>query len=136
MPDDPLDSGKPREGLARSLRAALIWTPIGLPAVGLQFVVWDATDSYWLGYLAGSVLPVVVTPWLAPRVSYRRRDILITVIAWPHMAGRIASRMALLPYRDWTPRTDEVRRSRWHHNPRYAGYWWISRNPSPWPLKR
>lgn len=51
MPDDPLDSGKPREGLARGLRAVLIWTPIGLPAVGLHYVVWDATDSYWLGYL-------------------------------------------------------------------------------------
>ncbi|MFI7609493.1 hypothetical protein ACIBTV_30875 [Micromonospora sp. NPDC049366] len=111
MPDDPLDSDKPREGLARGLRAALIWISIGLPAIGVHYLVWEATGGYWLGYLAGSVLPVAVTPWLAPRVSYRRRDALITAIAWPYMTGLIASRLALLPYRDWAPRTDEVRRS-------------------------
>ena len=71
--DDPLDAGRPRDGLALGLRAVLIWTVLGLPAIGVSYLVWDVTGGYWLGYLAGSAMPVAVTLWLAPRVSYRRR---------------------------------------------------------------
>ncbi|HEY0000863.1 MAG TPA: hypothetical protein VGB74_10445, partial [Actinoplanes sp.] len=52
---------------------------------------------------------------LGPRASYRRRDgwlgalplygwYLICVLCW---------RVALLPYRDWDPRPDELWRARW-----------------------
>lgn len=112
------------------MRAVLIAAPFILPAFGLLYLVQQATGNLHLGYLVASAPAVVMTAWLAPRVSYRRRDALIAVIAWSWLISQIAWRAALFPYRDWTPRSEEVTRSSWHSNPRYAGFWWISHDPS------
>ncbi|MGW3601668.1 hypothetical protein [Micromonospora sp. NPDC005161] len=74
--------------------------------------------------LSAIAVPVVVTAWLAPRASYRRRDALLWLVGpgvW--ILAVIAWRLALLPYRDWKPRPEEVPRMRWLSGPEYAGMW-------------
>jgi hypothetical protein len=68
--------------------------------------------------------------WLAPKVSYRRRDALFA--PWVFLIA--AWRITYLPYRDWPPRDDEMAQARhlgpaefaaqWR--PEYNGLWRLS----------
>ena len=70
------------------------------------------------------------TAWLAPQVSYRRRDALLG--PWAFLV--VAWRVTLLPFRDWPPRDDEVPAARYvaaadfpgTWDPEYAGLWRIT----------
>ena len=90
--------------------------------VGVVYLPWLAArifplDWQWAGGHFGihygellSVLPgVVLTPLLAPRVAYRRRDAL-TLLLFPPAGIRlgwiVGTRMGQLPHRDWPERTD------------------------------
>jgi hypothetical protein len=74
----------------------------------------------WTGW---ALLDLVVTgAWsaaavyaLAPRGSYRHRDAvagLVPLVGW-YLTCVLSWRVALLPYRDWEPRPDELWRARW-----------------------
>jgi hypothetical protein len=61
---------------------------------------------------------------LAPYASYRRRDALLGLVplaGW-YLACVISWRVALLPYRDWEPRPEELWRARWLTGD-LIGYW-------------
>jgi hypothetical protein len=61
---------------------------------------------------------------LAPYASYRRRDAclgLLPLYGW-YLLCLLAWRVALLPYRDWEPRGDELWRARWLTGD-LIGYW-------------
>jgi hypothetical protein len=51
----------------------------------------------------------------APYASYRRQDGFagaVPIYGW-YLAGVLSWRLALLPYRDWEPRRDELWQARW-----------------------
>ena len=118
----------PRGLVVRSLLAAAVFAAAVLPGWLLSDLVEQWTGAVLVGYLVsmgyGSAAIAVLAPWS----SYRRRDAafglvplfgfyVICVLAW---------RVALLPYRDWPPRGDELARSRWLDDPAYAGTWLLS----------
>ncbi|MBM7086643.1 MULTISPECIES: hypothetical protein [Micromonospora] len=54
-------------------------------------------------------VPAAATAWLAPRVSYRRRDALLWLVGpGLYVFAIVAWRVASLPHRDWEPRPDEL----------------------------
>jgi hypothetical protein len=66
----------------------------------------------WLVTCGWTAVAVFV---LAPRSSYRRRDAvlgLVPLLGW-YLTALMSWRVALLPYRDWEPRADELWRARW-----------------------
>jgi hypothetical protein len=93
----------------------------------LSLVVQDVTGSHALADLILWLFPVPIVAWLAPKISYRRRDALLG--SW--MILTIGWRIASLPYRDWPPRDDEVPQAQYigkaelgaQWKPEYAGLW-------------
>ncbi|OJF12280.1 hypothetical protein BG844_21410 [Couchioplanes caeruleus subsp. caeruleus] len=93
----------------------------------LSLAVQDATGSSRLGGLAAWLLAVPFVVWLAPKVSYRRRDAVLA----PWVLLIVAWRITSLPYRDWPPRDDEVPRAKYIRatefgtswKPEYTGLW-------------
>jgi len=74
---------------------------------------WTGSQVFdWLVTLGWSAAGIRV---LAPYGSYRRRDAwlgLVPLLGW-YLLCVLAWRVALLPYRDWEPRADELWRARW-----------------------
>jgi hypothetical protein len=97
--------GPPRKPILRVLIAGLLGFAVVAPAATLATVFDDASGGVsvlrglatWLTF----ALPMA---WLAPKVSYRRRDALLG----PLFLRTVVWRIAFLPHRDWTPRADEV----------------------------
>ena len=82
----------------------------------------------WLVTCGWSGLAVTVC---AERGSYRRRDGWLGAIplyGW-YLQGVLAWRLALLPYRDWEPRPDELWRTRWLTGD-LLGYWRTDQAPA------
>jgi hypothetical protein len=102
----------------RVLLAGLLDAVVLVPSVFLAVHI----DTI-LRLLAFGLLPSLVTAWLAPLVSYRRRDALWSLILWGWPFGILAWRVAYLPYRDWPPRPDEKPQARWLREPTHAGTW-------------
>jgi hypothetical protein len=108
-------SETPRGLVSRSLIAAAIFAAAVIPG----WTLGDLAEG-WTGW--GLLDYVVTCAWsagavfvLAPSGSYRRRDALLglaPLIGW-YLACVLAWRVALLPYRDWEPRADELWRARW-----------------------
>jgi hypothetical protein len=105
----------PRGLVSRSLIAALLFVLGVVPGWALGDLAERWTGSGLLDWLvtgAGTALAVRV---LAPWGSYRPRDGwlgLIPVYGW-YLTCVLCWRVALLPYRDWEPRPDELWRARW-----------------------
>jgi len=105
----------PRGLVSRSLIAAGIFAATVVPG----WILGDLAES-WTGW--GLVDWLVTCGWtaavlylLAPYSSYRRRDALVGLVpllGW-YLTAVVAWRAALLPYRDWEPRGDELWRARW-----------------------
>ncbi|MBB5873800.1 hypothetical protein F4553_007234 [Allocatelliglobosispora scoriae] len=104
-------STPPRSSAARNALALAMF----LPAVGAGYgvhrgVAW-LTGLDRAGYAATALFVAGLVAWLAPKVSYRRRDA-VWVAAVPYSAlylgWRFARRLAYLPHRDWPPRDDEA----------------------------
>ncbi|NMO52612.1 hypothetical protein HH310_15590 [Actinoplanes sp. TBRC 11911] len=105
----------PRGLVSRSLIAALLFVLGVVPGWVLGGLTERWTGSGLLDWVvtgAGTALAVRV---LAPRGSYRPRDGwlgLIPLYGW-YLTCVLCWRVALLPYRDWEPRRDELWRARW-----------------------
>ncbi|RZU50806.1 hypothetical protein EV385_2590 [Krasilnikovia cinnamomea] len=122
----------PRKPFVRVFIAGVLDIAILVSFGAFATTIEDATGSGFLGTLSAFALCAPFLVWLAPKVSYRRRDAflgpwLFVIIAW---------RIAYLPYRDWPPRDDEAPRAQYLHeaefgtawDPEYAGLW---RLPKP-----
>jgi hypothetical protein len=106
---------EPRGLVGRSLVAAGLFAAAVVPG----WTLGDLTESWtgnglldWLVTCAWSGLAVRV---LAPWGSYRRRDGWLGVVplyGW-YLTCVLCWRVALLPYRDWEPREEELWRARW-----------------------
>jgi hypothetical protein len=105
----------PRGLVSRALIAAALFAVSVVPGWTLgelaeQWTGWALLD--WLvtfGWSAGAVY------LLAPHGSYRHRDALpalVPLVGW-YLTCVLSWRVALLPYRDWEPRGDELWRARW-----------------------
>ena len=105
----------PRGLVSRSLIAAALFAGSVVPGWTLGELVerwtgWPVLD--WLITCGWSAAAVYV---LAPRASYRHRDAvlaLVPLVGW-YLSCVLSWRVALLPYRDWEPRADELWRARW-----------------------
>jgi len=105
----------PRGLVGRSLIAAGLFAAAVVPG----WTLGDLTERWtgnglldWLVTCAWSALAVRV---LAPWASYRARDGwlgLIPLYGW-YLTCVLCWRVALLPYRDWEPRSGELWRARW-----------------------
>jgi hypothetical protein len=129
-------SPAPRGLVSRSVLAALIFAATVVPGWTLgdlaeRWTGWSLLD--WLVTWGWSAAAVVV---LAPHASYRRRDAwqgLVPLWGW-YLTSVLSWRTALLPYRDWEPRDDELWRARWLPG-ELVGYWRADPLPGP-PARR
>jgi len=125
-------SPAPRGLVSRSALAALIFTLAVVPGWVLgdlteRWTGWNLLD--WFITCAWCALAVLI---LAGRTSYRRRDAwagLVPLWGW-YLACVLSWRAALLPYRDWEPRADELWRARWLTGD-LVGYWRADRLSRP-----
>jgi hypothetical protein len=117
-------SSTPRGLVNRSLLAVAIFAGAVVPGWTLGGLVerWTGHGPLdWLVTFGWTALGVYV---LAPHSSYRRRDAvlgLVPLLGW-YLACVLSWRVALLPYRDWEPRADELWRARWLTG-ELVGYW-------------
>jgi hypothetical protein len=116
--------GPPRKPILRVLLAGLLEFAVVAPAATLATVIDDAGGGNLLRGLATWLIFAVPMAWLAPKVSYRRRDALIGPLFFHIVAWRIA----FLPHRDWAPRYDEVAQARYLREPQHAGIWQLADN--------
>src|SRR4051794_13465824 len=105
----------PRTSLPRGLTSrSVLAVGIFAGAVVPGWTLGDAVER-WTGY--GLLDWIVTCAWtalavgaLGPYASYRRRDAwlgLVPLFGW-YLACVVSWRVALLPYRDWEPRPDEL----------------------------
>jgi len=66
-----------------------------------------------------------LTAWLAPKVSYRRRDALwwLSGLGGFYVWFVVAWRLAYLPHRDWPPRDDELPHAVYLRESPHVGVW-------------
>jgi hypothetical protein len=125
----------PRGLVSRSLIAAGLFAASVVPGWTLgefaeRFTGWMLLD--WFVTCGWSAAAVYL---LAPRGSYRHRDAvlgLVPVVGW-YLTCVLSWRVALLPYRDWEPRADELWRARWLTG-ELLGFW--RADPLPPPVVR
>jgi hypothetical protein len=98
----------------------------------LGLAIEHAVGGAILGDVASTLLLTGLTAWLAPRVSYRRRDALwwLTGVGGLWLFFIVAWRVAYLPHRDWPPRDDELRHADYLRDPQYAGIWRMAVTPN------
>jgi hypothetical protein len=102
---------------------------IDVVAIAGSFLLGEAltalTRSDLAGDLTSTLLLILLTAWLAPKVSYRRRDALwwITGVGGLWLFLILAWRLAYLPHKDWPPRDDELPHAVYLREPPYAGVW-------------
>jgi hypothetical protein len=128
-----MDSSRttPRGLVSRSLIAAALFAASVVPGWTLGGLVerwtgWPVLD--WLITCGWSAAAVYL---LAPRASYRHRDAalaLVPLVGW-YLSCVLSWRVALLPYRDWEPRADELWRARWLTGD-LLGFWRADPEPS------
>src|SRR3982751_5537478 len=127
----------PRTSLPRGLTSrSVLAVGIFAGAVVPGWTLGDAVER-WTGY--GLLDWIVTCAWtaaavgaLGPYASYRRRDVwlgLVPLLGW-YLACVLSWRGALLPYRDWEPREEELWRARWLTGD-LVGYWRADRQGSP-----
>jgi hypothetical protein len=101
---------------------ALIPCVVLIVAIRYSVLAW--TGSELSGYLASIIIPAALTVWIAPLVSYRRRDAAWLLIgAGLYFLALFVWRATLLPYRDWDPRPDEHDVTHWSSDPDYGALW-------------
>lgn len=123
---------QPRGPVSRSLIAAALFAASVVPGWTLgglaeRWTGWPLLD--WLITCAWSAGAVYV---LAPYASYRRRDAVlggVPLFGW-YLTCVLCWRVALLPYRDWEPRADELWRARWLTED-LVGLWRADPLPAP-----
>jgi hypothetical protein len=127
-------SSSPRGLTSRSVVAVGIFAGALVPGwtLGDQVERWTGNGLLdWLVTCGWAAAAVFV---LAPYASYRRRDAwqgLVPLLGW-YLLCVLAWRVALLPYRDWEPRGDELWRARWLTGD-LIGYWRADQAARPAP---
>ncbi|MGC5021254.1 hypothetical protein [Micromonospora sp. DT47] len=118
LADQP-SSRRPLGAVPRALITAMIMLGVIVPSLVISELIEDRTGSGVLADFGAIAVPTATTAWLAPRVSYRRRDALWWLAGGVgiYVFGVIAWRLALLPYRDWTPRPEEASQARYQLRP-------------------
>jgi hypothetical protein len=117
--------------MGRCLIAAVLFAASVVPGwtLGEMMQRWTGSAlSDWLVTCGWSAAAVYV---LGPRGSYRHRDALLGLIplyGW-YVICLLCWRVALLPYRDWEPRSDELWRARWLTGD-LIGYWRADPQPT------
>jgi hypothetical protein len=130
--DPPITGRGPRGLVVRSCLAAGIFAASVVPGWTLgelaqRWTGWAVLD--WFVTCAWSGAAVYV---LAPRGSYRHRDAalgMVPLFGW-YLTCVLSWRVALLPYRDWEPRADELWRARWLTGD-LIGFWRADPAPAP-----
>ena len=105
----------PRGLTSRAILAALLFAVAVVP--GWTLGDWAESLTGWalLDWLITSGWCSLAVAAYAPWSSYRRRDAWLGAVplyGW-YLASVLCWRVALLPYRDWEPRADEMWRARW-----------------------
>jgi len=116
--------GPPRGLVSRSVVAAGIFALVVVPGWTLGDLAERRTGNGLMDWLVTCGWVGVAVFVLAPRSSYRRRDAvlgLVPLFGW-YLTAVMAWRVALLPYRDWEPRADELWRARWLSG-ELVGFW-------------
>jgi hypothetical protein len=124
--------GPPRGLVSRSLVAVGIFAVVVVPGWTLGDLSERWTGNGLVDWLVTCGWTAVAVYVLAPRSSYRRRDAvlgLVPLLGW-YLAALMAWRVALLPYRDWEPRGDELWRARWLTGD-LVGFWRSDPVPAP-----
>jgi hypothetical protein len=121
----------PRGLTSRSVVAVGIFAAAVIPGwtLGDQTERWTGNGLLDWAVTCGWTAAAVFA--LARYASYRRRDAwlgLVPLYGW-YLLCLLAWRVALLPYRDWEPRGEELWRARWLPGD-LIGYWRVD-PPSP-----
>jgi peptidoglycan/LPS O-acetylase OafA/YrhL len=114
----------PRGLVGRSVLAAGIFAAAVVPGWTLGGLVERWTGWGLLDWFVTCAWTAAAGYALAPYSSYRRRDAwlaLLPLLGW-YLVSVMSWRVALLPYRDWEPRGDELWRARWLTGD-LIGYW-------------
>jgi hypothetical protein len=114
----------PRGLVARSVLAAGLFAVAAVPGWTLGDRVEDWTGWGLLDWFVTCAWTAGAVGVLGPYASYRRRDAwlaLVPLLGW-YLLCVVSWRVALLPYRDWEPRGDELWRARWLTG-NLIGYW-------------
>jgi hypothetical protein len=114
----------PRGLVSRSLIATLVFAAAVVPGWTLGTVAERYTGSELLDWVVTCAWAALTVRVVAPRASYRARDArlgLIPLYNW-YLVCVLGWRVALLPFRDWEPREDELWRARWLTGD-LIGYW-------------
>ncbi|MET0422485.1 MAG: hypothetical protein ABW046_01330 [Actinoplanes sp.] len=117
-------SALPRGLVGRSLIAAMLFAVAVVPGWALGDLAERWTGWALLDWLVTCGWLGLCVRLLAPWSSYRPRDGwlgAVPVYGW-YLACVLCWRVALLPYRDWEPRADELWRARWLTDD-LLGYW-------------
>lgn len=118
--------------MTRSLVAVAVFVAGVLPGWMAGDLAEQWTGNGLLDWAVTGAWSGIVVAVLAPRSSYRRRDAwlgLVPLLGW-YLTALMAWRVALLPYRDWEPRPDELWRARWLTGD-LIGLWRADRQPAP-----
>ena len=129
---DEHPAATPRGPLGRSLIAVTLFAASVVPGWTLgglaqRWTGWGLLD--WLVTCGWSAAALYL---LGPRGSYRHRDAVVALVplyGW-YVTCVLCWRVALLPYRDWEPRADEMWRARWLTGD-LIGYWRADPQPVP-----
>ncbi|MEU4619178.1 hypothetical protein AB0G04_04255 [Actinoplanes sp. NPDC023801] len=115
---------RPRGLTSRAVIAAALFAVAVVPGWTLGDLAEDRTGWPVLDWLITCGWSGVSVAVGAPYASYRRLDGLagaVPLYGW-YLAGVLSWRLALLPYRDWEPRRDELWQARWLTGD-LIGYW-------------
>jgi len=131
MSDEPSTTRAPLGRRARTCVAAVIVLASIVPYLLVRELVETRFGAGPMADLAPLVVPAVLTAWLAPYASYRRRDALLWLVGVGGLVFVVlAWRVAYAPYRDWRPRPEEVPRMHWLRGPERAGLWYATKAES------
>ena len=123
--------GSPRGLISRSLIAVALFAAAMAPGWTLGDLTERETGSGLLDWVVTGAWTGLAVRVLAPWASYRARDGwlgVIPVYGW-YLTCVLSWRVALLPYRDWDPRSDELWRARWLTGD-LLGYWRADHAPA------
>ena len=126
---------RPRGLVSRSCGAVVVFAAGVVPGWALGDLTERWTGAGLLDWLVTCAWSAAVVFVLGPRASYRRRDALlglVPLLGW-YLTAVLAWRVALLPFRDWEPRADELWRARWLTG-ELIGHW--RADPLPVPPRR
>jgi len=126
----------PRGLTARSLVAVAVFAAAVVPGWALGDLTERVTGNGLLDWLITCASCAAAIAVLGPRASYRRRDAwlgAVPLLGW-YLIALMSWRVALLPYRDWEPRADELWRARWLTGD-LIGYWRCDATAAPAPRR-